>query len=467
DVVFSFNILKSDGHPDLKSSLRTLKSIAKIDDHNIELILDEKRSRLALLTMLSGIPILSSDEFKDRDFTKPTQIAPIASGPYRVRKFRSGHWIDYERVEDYWAKELPVMRGKNNFDVIRMAVFRDRTTAFESFKKGELDIRSENVSANWAKAYTFPAFTEGKVIKLRFPRETRPIVQGWSINSRRSRFRDPRTRQAIALAFDYEWINQNMFYGAYVRSNSYFEGSIYKADGLPSVEELAILEPFRDQIPAAAFLEPYREPVSDGSGTDRKLLSRSSKLLKEAGWERREGALYNETGDKLSVEFLIVYAVFERVLGGFVANLKKLGIDAKIRRMDATAYRNRILDFDFDIVTSSTSFSPIPVEGMRITYGSKAANEKGSRNLNGIADPVVDAIIEQAEAAQTLDDLVIALKCLDRVLLAGHYSIPNWFLDRHRIAIWDRFGWPDTKPDYAFPILTTWWEDPNKPLNKA
>jgi microcin C transport system substrate-binding protein len=461
DVAFSFNILKTEGHPSISLSLKDMVSAEAVGDHEIVVSLSGRQSS-ALKLSIGALPIFSATYYDGRDFADSTMEPPLGSGPYRVGDFEAGRFIEYERVEDYWARDLPAMRGMNNFDIIRVEFFRDRTTGFEAFKKGDITFRQEFTSKVWATEYVFPAILDGRAKKMLVPAEKRPSLQSWYINTRREKFADPRTREAIGLAFDFEWVNKNLFYGLYSRSGSFFEKSVYAADGMPSAEELVLLEPWRDQLPRAVFEEPYRPPVSDGSGRDRTHLRKAVRLLGEAGWARKGSKLVNSQGEPLSVEFLIRSPTFERVLGKYVEALRSIGVEAMIRLVDPAQYQTRQNDFDFDIISAAFSLSATPMEELKPSLTSEAADIPGSHNFAAIREPVVDALIDKALAAPDRQTHRTALRAIDRVLRAKHYVIPEWFSTDHRVALWDMFGAPEIKPDYAFPVETTWWYDSDK-----
>ncbi|NND48791.1 MAG: ABC transporter substrate-binding protein [Rhizobiales bacterium] len=461
DVVFSLEVLKEKGHASIRLRLKELQAVEALDDHRLTLQFSGKQS-LLLPLFVAALPIFSARYWQGRDFSASTLEPPLGSGPYRVGRFEQGRYIEYERVEDYWARDLGVTRGRFNFDVIRLEFFRERIAAFEAFKKGEVTWREEFTSKQWATGYDFPAISDGRVKKTLIDSERRPSLQAWFLNTRRAKFADPRTREAIGLAFDFEWTNKNTFFNAYARSQSYFEKSDYAARGLPSADELALLEPYRGKIPETAFGEAVTPPVSDGSGRDRKLLRQATMLLGEAGWKREGQGLVNEAGERLQITFLINAPIFEIVLGKYVEALKLIGVDAAIRLVDAAQYQRRLLDFDFDVVGRAFSMSALPVEDVATFFHSRTLNEPGSSNYAGINDPVVDALLEKVSETQSRDQLVVAMRSLDRVLRARHYTVLNWYSPNHRVAHWDMFGFPETKPDYGFPFETTWWYEADK-----
>ncbi len=461
DVAFSLNVLKEKGHPVFRSILTQMIAAEAEADDILRVRLAPDRSRDLHLTV-AGMPIFSERYWQGRDFEASTLDAPLGSGPYKVARFEQGRFIEFERVPDYWAKDLPVTVGQNNFDRIRYEYFRDRTVAFEAFKNGTLNYHEEYTSRLWATGYDFPAFREGRVKKEQVANEAPVSIQGWYFNTRRAAFKDPRIREAIGLAFDFEWTNANIMFGSYKRTTSYFENTDMKATGKPSQEELALLEPFRDKLPATVFGEPPVPPVSDGSGQDRQLLRRADELLRAAGCKREGGALKLPNGQPFTIEFLDFQQALQPHTQPFQSNLKRLGIDARSRIVDAAQYQRRMDEFDFDMASRNLGGSATPGDSLRIIYGSKAAETPGSRNIAGIADPAVDALIERISQAKTRADLVIACRALDRVLRAGHYWVPMWFKAADWLAYWDQFSHPDTKPRFSSGAPGTWWYDAEK-----
>ena len=461
DVAFSLMLLKKDGHPNIAQVIREMVSAEASDPATLVVTLSGEQPRDTILT-IAGLPIFSKAYYGANDFLAGTLQAPLSSGAYKVGRLSAGRFIEYERVQDYWAADLPVRRGIANFDAIRLDFFTERQSAFEAFKKGEITFREEFTAITWAKEYNFPAVLDGRVVKSLFPGEKRPSFQGWFINTRRPKFADPRTREAIGLAFDFEWSNRNLFFDAYTRLVSYFEKSDYAATGLPTPEELALLEPFRADLPAEVFSEAYLPPASDGSGRDRVLLRRASDLLAEAGWVADGNRLINADGVPLTVEFLIDAGIFERVLTPYVANLKRIGVDASIRQIDPVQMQSRENDYDFDVTMFALSLSPTPLDGLQQMFGSRAADIPGTYNLAGIREPVVDALLAQVPGVQDRDELAAITRSIDRILRAKHYWVPNWYRGEHNVAHWDVFGWTENKPDFAFTPETTWWFDRDK-----
>jgi microcin C transport system substrate-binding protein len=346
--------------------------------------------------------------------------------------------------------------------VVRIDFFVERQVAFEAFKKGEISHREEFTSITWAQDYNFPAITAGKVKKSLFPAEMRPSMQGWFINTRRRKFADPRTRQAIGLAFDFEWSNRNLFYDSYTRLASFFGRSDFQAEGVPAADELALLEPFRADLPAEVFGEAVVPLASDGSGRDRKLLRQASELLAAAGWRQEGSRLVDESGTALDIEFLIDGAVFERVLTPYIANLRAIGIPATIRQVDPVQAEARQTEFDFDVIMFALSLAATPLDGLQQMFSSSAADIKGSFNLSGVREKAIDAILDKLPQVNSREELIAITRSIDRIFRAGHYWVPNWYRADHWVAHWDIFGWPATKPDYAFTPETTWWFDRDK-----
>ncbi len=462
DVAFSFLLYKDKGHPQLLLPLAELTDAVALDDHNVRLSFSGKQSVQTILTAVS-MPIVSRAYYTANDFEASTMTAPLGSGPYKVGRLSAGQFIEYERAGDYWGADLPVNRGQHNFDRIRLDFYRDRQAAFEAFKKGDTTFRQEFVARVWATGYDFPALREGKVVKREFPGEKWPVMQAIAINQRRERFRDVRVRRALDLCFDFEWTKRTLFSGSYDRSQSNFEKSDFRAEGLPSPAELVLLEPFRAELPPEAFGEPVMQPVSDGSGRDRKLLGQASKLLAEAGWKRSGGFVINEKGERLVAEVLANDDSLVRITSPWVESMKAIGIDASVRLVDSSQYEERQRNFDFDINMIAVSVGATPsADALETLYHSRAADRPGTRNYPGTKSPAVDALVAAAGHAQSREELVTALRALDRVLRARLDWIPTYYLANHRAAYWDMFGFVEPKPDYGFPVETLWWFDHDK-----
>lgn len=459
DGAFTFNILKEKGHPSLMLPLSEMTEAVAEGERELVVRFSGKQSPQTIFTVAT-YPVLSKAWFEDRPFDASRIEAPLGCGPYKVGRFSAGQFIEYERVSDYWGRDLNVNRGLNHFDRIRIEFFRDRQAGFEAFKKGDIHFRQEFTSRVWATEYDFPAIVENRVVKREFPGELRPSMQAWAINQRRERFRDPRVREAIAHCFDFEWTNANLFFGIYTRSQSCFEKSEFKAEGMPTPEELALLEPLRDQIPEEAFGEAVLQPVSDGSGRDRNLLRRARELMGEAGWKPRGAQLVNERGEPFRLELLVQDEVFVRILSRFVETMVGIGLEATIRLVDSAQYQARQADFDYDMVSMAQSFTGTPTRDQLLsTFHSRAANTASSRNFPGTDSPAVDSLIDTAGRAQSRQELIVAIRALDRVLRARRDWIPNWHGANHLTAYWDMFGFKEPKPDYGFPVESLWWID--------
>jgi microcin C transport system substrate-binding protein len=461
DVCDSFRLLFTKGHERIKPLIRDVEACDVIGPHEVRYRFKGDQVR-DLPINVATLPIFSKAYYAKVDFSKSTLEQPLGSGPYKIGQFRPGEFVTYERRDDYWAKDLPVNKGRFNFDQIRFEYFRDRIAGFEALKSGILDIREEYTSREWATAYNFPAVNEGRVIKEVLPDETPTGAQGFFFNLRREQFKDIRVRKALALAFDFEWSNANLFFGQYKRTGSFFELSPLKAEGKPSPEELALLEPMRDKLRLEVFEEARMPPESDGSGQDRKQLRQASKLLDEAGWKTDRELRKNANGETLKLEILLDSPVLERVFAPYVRNLKLLGVDASMRIVDEAQYQDRHKNFDFDMVSSRFSGGVTPGTSLRIFFGTASANAPGSYNMSGVATPEIDALIDKVVLAKSREELIIAGRALDRVLRAEHFWVPNWHKGSHWIAYWDKFGRPATKPKYDRGIIDTWWYDPAK-----
>ncbi|MFE1600424.1 extracellular solute-binding protein [Methylobacterium sp. ID0610] len=458
DVAFSIRILKEKGHPTISQVLREVEDAAPDGDEAVVVRFAPGRGRDMPL-IVAGLPILSEAYYRTRDFEASTLEAPLGSGPYQVARFEVGRFIAFERVRDYWAADLPVTVGQNNFDEIRYEYFRDRDVAFEAFKAGAFTWREEFTARVWATGYGFPAAQEGRVKRETVPDATPSGTQGWWLNTRRPAFKDPRIREAIGLAFDFEWSNQNLMYGAYRRTASYFENSDLKAEGPPGPEELALLEPFRGRVPDEVFGEPFSPPRSDGSGQDRALLRRADALLREAGCTREGNQLRLPGGQPLAFEFLDSDPIFQPVVQPFIKNLGLLGIRATARIVDSAQYQARVDGFDFDVVSRRFGGSLTPGADLREVYASRSATLPGSPNLAGIADPAVDAMLDRVANAASRAELVTACRALDRCLRVGRYWVPMWYSASHRLAHWDVYGRPAELPKYGLGAPALWWHD--------
>jgi microcin C transport system substrate-binding protein len=461
DVVFSFTVLKEKGHPAYRIQLRDVTKVEAVGKSTVRYTFTGSQTR-DLPLVVATLPILSKAYYASREFDLTTLDPPLGSGPYKVGEFKPGAFVTYKRRDDYWGRDLPVNRGRFNFDEIRFEYYRDRTAELESLKAGAYDLREEFTSRDWATAYNVPPVKQGRLILLTLPDASPSGAQGYFLNTRRAKFSDPRVRKALDYAFDYEWTNKNIFYSLYARTESFFENSDMKATGKPSPAELKLLEPFRAQLPPDVFEEPYKSPVSDGSGQDRKLLREAVRLLGEAGWEVKNGKRTNAKGEVLDLEFLIVDPTSERILTPYVKNLQAIGVVPSIRRIDPAQYERRVKSFDFDVITQRYVLRLTPGVELRNFWGSEAAKTEGSFNLSGISHPAIDALIAKVVEAKSREDLKIATRALDRVLRAGHYWVPHWYKAAHHIAYWDKFSRPAVKPAYERGVIQTWWYDPDK-----
>ena len=461
DVAFSLTTLKAQGHPLITQLLRDMLGAKADDDHSVTVTFAPKRARDVPL-FVAGLPIFSRTYYTTKKFDESTLDPPLGSGAYKVGRFDAGRYIEYDRVTNWWGADLPVSRGQNNFDTLRFEYYRDREVGFEGFTAKSYLFREEFTSRTWKTRYDFPAMRDGRVKTDTIPDDTPSGAQGWFINTRRKKFADRRLREALNNAFDFEWTNKTIMYGCYERTVSVFQNSEMMAKDKPSAAELKLLEPFRGRVADEVFGEPYIPPVTDGSGNDRTILRKAVELLAAAGCAVKDGKRVLPSGEPITIEFLLDEPTFEPHHLALIKNLAILGIAGNIRLVDPVQYRARLDDFDFDITVERLSFSATPGDSLRSYFSSQAAALKGSNNLAGIADPVVDALIESVIAADTRPALVTACRVLDRVIRAGRYWIPQWYKATHWIAYWDVFGRPPAQPRYARGIPDTWWYDAAK-----
>ena len=458
DFKFAFNTIREHGRPFLKSFYEDVEGVEVLDDHRLKFTFKTRNNMKPLLKVASLSPE-PRHYWQDKDITKTYLEPPLSSGAYKIIDVDPGRSITNQRVEDYWAKDLPVNRGFNNIDTIRYDYYRDMEVMFEAFKAGEIDFRAENSSKRWATGYQLPEVDNEQLVVTTLPDNTPSGIQAYFFNLRREPFQDPRVREAIGLLFDFEAIQRTILYGQYKRIKSYFPNSDFGASGPPTPEEIAILEPYRDQLPPEVFEQAFEPPVTDGSGRNRKQLREALRLFKEAGWELQNGKLMKD-GRQMSFEFLTVSPDSERLVAPFIQNLKRAGIDATIRMVDTAQYEVRVDDFDFDVITARLNFFPPPGPELRSYYGSAAADVRGSANMMGIKNPVVDELIEKIINAEDLETLKATTRALDRVLLWNHYLIPQFYNDVYRLAYWNRFGYPERLPKYGTGFPGTWWIDP-------
>src|SRR6201994_110451 len=460
DVAWTYNTLLEKGRPSFRIQMADVKDVVVESPRRVVFHFKSNENR-ELPLILGGLPVLPKHFFDDRDFTRPLADPPVGSGPYKIADFELGRSVTYTRRPDWWAANLPTGKGTNNFDRVRIEYFRDSTVAMEAFKAGQIDIRSENISKNWATAYDFPAVQKGLAIKRDFPHHLPTGMQGYAMNTRRPVFADPLVRRAMAEAFDFEWANKNLFYGSYTRTQSYFGNSDLASSGVPQGEELKLLEPYRKDLPPALFNEPFRLPVTDGSGNNREQLRHALGLLEQAGWSVKERKLVNKDGDQMSFTILLDEPSLERVALPYVQLLQKLGIDAKVRTVDPAQYQHLTDDFDFDMIMMIYPQSDIPGNELRDYFTCASAKAQGSYNVPGICDPAVDALVERIVTAQDRDTLTTAAHALDRILLWRWYLVPNWDSRSFHVAYWNILASPK-KPIRTGFYFDSWWIDAAK-----
>ncbi|MDP6267238.1 MAG: extracellular solute-binding protein [Arenicellales bacterium] len=461
DVVWSFETLVEKGMPFYRYYYSAIDSAEALNTHRVRF--NFKESGNQELPLITGqLPVLPKHYWASRDFSATTLDPPLGSGPYRIQKFEAGRYIVQERVTDYWGANLPVRRGMNNFDIIRTEYFRDATPIRLALKAGDIDFRLENQSKAWADDYNVAVVDKGLLNKEMVPHRQPTGMQAFVMNTRRTLFQDPRVRQALGYAFDFEWSNRTLFNGQYTRTTSYFSNSELASSGLPEGSELALLEHYRGRIPDTVFNQAFKIPVTDGSGRPRENLRKATALLKSAGWSVRDLKLINEaTGVPFRFEVLLSSKAFERIVLPYTQNLKLLGIEAKIRLVDRTQYMERYRQKDFDMLVAVWGQSETPGNEQREYWGSDAADSVGSRNLAGIKDPVVDELIELLVKSDSREQLNVRTRALDRVLLWGHYVVPHWHIRADRVLYWDKFSRPAT-PVRSGVMRSRWWYDTQK-----
>ena len=463
DVVWTFNTLMEKGHPFYKYYYGDVSEVIKITENKVKFEFSTNTNK-ELVLIVGQLPVLPKHYWENKNFEETTLDVPIGSGPYKVKSFDAGRSITYELDMDYWGFEnniVPIKVGKDNMGSIRYDYYKDRGVEREAFKSGEIDFFSENTSKEWATGYDIDAVTEGLIKKELIPHENPQGMQAFAFNTRKDIFADKRVRKALSFAFDFEWTNKNLFYGAYKRTDSFFENSELASSGLPSQAELAYLNPYIDQLPKEIFNEEYSNPKTDGSGFIRNELQEATKLLQEAGWKLRDGKLENSNGEPFEFEILLVSPAFERIVLPFIDNLEKLGINASLRTIDSSQYQKRIESFDFDMVVFTFSQSLSPGNEQRNFWSSGAADTNGSRNIIGIKNNVIDLLIENLINAKDREDLITISRALDRVLLWNYYVIPQWHISAYRVLYWDMFDQPKQKPKYSLGF-DTWWVNQNK-----
>lgn len=460
DVAFSYRLLIRDGHPRYRTDLQGIRRVDILNRHRIRFVFD-KPDNTQLIMRLGELPVLPQHYWKDRDFAATTFEPPLGSGPYRISDVQPGRRIQFERVKDWWGAELAVNRGKYNFDRVDVEFYRDTTVAFEAFKVGEFDFYIEHQAKNWANGYQFPALSRGDVVRAEIPHQIPTQTQALFMNGRRPLFADIRVRQALGMLFDFEWTNRALFYSAYQRSESYYPNSDFAATGRPEGGEWLLLSPFRDQLPAALFTEPFELPKTEGRGIPRDTLRQALALLKDAGWKLKPEGLRDKHGRALEFEILLVNPRLERILQPYTGNLARVGIQARLRTVDAAQYKQRLDQYDYDMILGTLGQSLSPGLEQWLYFHSSQVNIKGGRNYAGVANPIIDQLLEKLIAAKTREEQVSAARAIDRVLLWNHYSIPNWFISNHRLAYRNRFAHVTTPP-YTLGLRAWWLKDLEK-----
>jgi microcin C transport system substrate-binding protein len=458
DVVWSFNTLREHGRPFYRAYWGDVASVAAEDAQRVVFRFATSENR-ELPLILGQMPVLPKHWWGGRDFARPMLDIPLGSGPYRLERFEAGRSLVYRRVEDYWARDLPTMKGTANFGTMRYEYFRDSTVALEAFKAGQIDFRTENTAKEWATAYDFPAVRRGLVKLVEIRHELPTGMQAFAMNLRRPLFQDARVRRALIEVFDFEWMNANLFYGSYARTTSYFSNSELASSGVPEGRELEILEKYRGKVPDRLFTEEYKLPVTDGSGNNREGLRRALDLLRQAGWVVKDRKLVNARGEGFAFEILLNGPSFERVALPYMQTLQRLGMEPRVRTVDPAQYQVRIDAFDYDMTVDGQGQSLSPGNEQRDYWTCAKAKEPGSQNVAGICNPVVDELVELVIAAPDRAELVARTRALDRVLLWNDYMIPQWHSRTFRVAYWDKLGRPPRNPRFAL-ALDSWWVDP-------
>lgn len=460
DVKFTFDTLVEKGHPFYRNYYADI-ALAEVLNKKTVRFHFKQSTNPELPYIIAALPVLPKHAWETLDFNSTSLTPVIGSGPYKISAVDGGRSIRYKRVKDYWAKDLAVNIGRYNFNSIIYDYYRDSHIALQAFKAGEQNYRYEHVSKNWATAYNIPAVEEGKLILNQIENKSPAPIQGILFNLRRPIFQDSRVREALSYAFDFEWLNRNQFYDSYVRANSYFNNSGMEATGIPQGDELALLAPWREQLPPALFTEPFSQPTTDGSGNIRKQLHKALTLLKQAGWHVDDNQLINEQGQPFEVEILVAQPSLERILLPFKKNLAQMGITLSIRVVDVSQYIERLRNFDFDMTTAVYGQSSSPGNEQLDFWGSTAANTPNSRNYAGIQSPVVDAMIQHVIEADTQQELTSAVQALDRVLLWGYYMIPQYYAPYDRIIHSYHLIKPTSKELLYHNDIESWWYDSN------
>ena len=459
DVAFSYRTLLTQGHPQYRTYLQEVARVDILNEHRIRFVFKRAGNPLLILR-IGDLPVLPEHYWRDKDFNKTTFTPPLGSGPYSITEVKPGRSLVFERVKDWWGKDLPVNRGKYNFDKVIVDFYRDKHVAFEAFKVGNFDFYIEHQAKNWANNYRFPDIAKGRVIRAEIAHEIPTQTQALFINTRRAQFHDRATREALTVLFDFEWANKTLFNNAYQRANSYYPNSDFSARGKPKGAEWLLLSKWREQLPLQLFLEPFSLETTEGRGIPRETLRKALGLLADAGWKTTLNGLKNKQGQTLSLEILLVNPSLERILQAYVKSLNEIGIDARMRTVDRAQYKQRLDNFDFDLtlLTLPQTLSP-GLEQWQYFHSSQAM-VKGSKNYAGINSPVIDDLLEQLLKAKTYTQQRTAARALDRALLWNYYSIPNWYISHHRIAYQNRFEFVRVPP-YTLG-LRAWWLKPSE-----
>ena len=457
DVAWTFAALRQHGRPFYRAYWADVEEVTTEGERRVSFRFRSNQNR-ELAFILGEMPVLPRHWWEGRDFSRPLLEPPLGSGPYRIERFEAGRSVTYRRVPEYWGRDLPTARGTGNFDLVRHEYFRDSTVALEAFKAGQIDFRTENVAKDWATSYDFPAVRRGLVKRDEIAHELPTGLQGFAMNLRRPLFGDRRVREAMGLVFDFEWMNANLFYGAYARTASYFSNSQLACSGLPQGREREILERHRERLPAELFEREFRLPVTDGSGNNRENARRALDLLRQAGWEVRERRLVDARGQRFAFEILLNGPAIERLALPYVQTLQRIGVEARVRTVDPAQYQVRMDAFDYDMTVDVFPQSDSPGNEQRDYWSCASGRQPGSRNTLGLCDPVVDALVEMIVAAPDREELLARTHALDRVLLWGHYVVPHYHSRVFRLAWWDRFGRPERAPRRALG-LEAWWVD--------
>lgn len=454
DVAFSYRLLIKQGHPRYRTNLQDVKRVDILGRHRIRFIFKQANNPLLILH-LGELPVLPQHYWQNRDFKATTYEPPLGSGPYRITKVIPGHRVVFEHVKNWWGENLPVNRGKYNFKRVEVEFYRDSNVAFEAFKAGEFDFYNEHQAKNWATGYDFPAVQRGEIIRREIAHQIPAQTQALMMNQRRPAFAQRKAREALGLLFDFEWTNRTLFNNAYIRASSYYPNSDFSATGKPEGGEWLLLAPHREQLPKDFFTQPFSMPTTGGNGIPRETIRKALSLFKAAGWTYSDQRLVNQRGEPMRFELLLVNSNLERIFQPYAESLARIGIEVNLRTIDPAQYKQRLDQYDFDMILATLPQGLSPGLEQRLYFHSSQRNIKGGKNYAGISNPVVDELVDKLLVARTHDEQVVTTRALDRVLLWQHYSIPNWYLNKHRLAYRNRFGFVNTPP-YTLG-LRAWW----------